>query len=162
MIVVCDIDGCIADPCELVKKYLLDGSKWDWTEYYKHTLEILPIPSTILLLRSLVKHSIWTHLYFVTGRPFSDRGATAQWLDNQDLRNNSILYTREAEDNRPTSILKLEKCRLLKPDLVIEDEPEAVNLLKENGFKVLQVHGYRITEKDGTPGIKYDKDTKTK
>ncbi len=154
MRILCDIDGCIANPCKQVKEYLLKDNKWDWKEYYKHTLEILPIPSMIELVEGLIYDS--NEVIFVTGRPASDRRITRKWL-TENLVGISrevtplVLKTRRKEDTRNTWELKLRWCRELKPDLVIEDEPRTALVLEAEGFTVLQVRGYRVTEMDGNP-----------
>jgi len=42
--------------------------------------------------------------------------------------------------------------RELKPNLVIDDDPEVVEAATKEGFIVLQVHGFRVTDKELIPG----------
>ena len=153
MIVACDIDGCLADCREDVRKYLMQTPK-NWSEYYKHTKEMPEISSVVNLVRSLIKDG--NDIVFVTGRPESTREDTKDWLFDTVLvypfRPPELLM-RQDKDHRPSWELKLKTFSELKPDLIIEDEPEVVKRATEVGFTVLQVHGYRITEKDGIPYV---------
>jgi len=152
MKVLCDIDGVLADPANAVIEYLHKDSKWDWDEYYKHTLELPPIQSMISIVTYLLNDAA-NEVIFVTGRPESNRELTTIWLCNALGRNFLQLFMRKTGDwERPNWELKLEACWNLLPDLVIEDEPRAIERLTNAGFKVLQVHGYRITELDYRPG----------
>jgi len=156
MIVICDIDGCLADVVPYVKEYLLKD-KADWKTYFTHTLDFKPMPETIELINSLLanRHKV----IFVSGRPASNRQLTKEWLyrhirfikdDKLDLR------LRKKGDNRPTKDLKLEIIQkihsIVRSVLVIEDEPSVVEELSTlRGITILQVHGYRCTAKDGIP-----------
>jgi len=105
---------------------------------------------------TIIKHLLGdtaNEVIFVTGRPESNRELTTIWLHKALGRNSLQLLMRKTGDwERPNLELKLEACLHFAPDLVIEDEPRAVERLREAGFKVLQVHGYRITKQDYRPG----------
>jgi hypothetical protein len=152
MRVLCDIDGVLADPAKEVVEYLHKNDRWDWDEYYKHTLELPPIPFMIAIVKQLLSDTA-NEVIFVTGRPESNRELTTTWLRNALGQNSFQLLMRKTGDwERPNWELKLEECLRLVPDLVIEDEPRAVVSLMNAGFKILQVHGYRITKQDYRPG----------
>ncbi len=144
MLILCDIDGVVADPCDFVEKYL-QGPKKDWGEYYKHTLEVKPVPAMIELVNNLTeggKHCV----VFCTGRPESNRIATLTWL-NRYLKAVVVggrLLMRANGDVTLGCVLKLRWALRLKPDLILEDEPEAVRLLRDYGFMVLKVYGHRL------------------
>ncbi len=144
MVVCCDIDGVLADVRGYV--YLLPN----WDEYFKHTLEFPPIPEVIMLVGSLMQAG--HHVVFVTGRPESNMNDTILWLMN----NTPSLVTvevrmRRNDDYRQSLEIKLEVMRELKPSLILEDEPRAVEAMKAEGFTVLQVHGYRYSGDDNIP-----------
>lgn len=153
--ILTDIDGVIADPRPQVEKYLHNGN-WNWDEYFKHTLELEPIPLIVEMLDAMAL--IGNRIIFITGRPQSNRRLTTQWL-MEHFRYATVtgsglsLLMRSGTDTGPTTAIKLKCCDILKPDLVLEDEPDAVSALVTAGYKVLQVHGYRISGKDGIPGI---------
>ena len=151
MIVVCDIDGCIVDPCKYVERYLLKPKK-DWSEYYKHTLEFEKVGFVLGILDGLWRES---DVYFVTGRPESNRELTLLWFRHNTpfAIGDGHLLMRPKGDYRRTYNLKLEWYEKLKPDLIIEDEPETIAAAVFHGFtNILQVYGHRQTERDGTPG----------
>jgi hypothetical protein len=196
MIVVCDIDGCLADVVDFVKEYLLgkevacpacwgEGmlmisaqrcsnckgtgkvyeNKWDWDEYFKHTLEFKPIEPVIDLIVKLMNAAV--SVLFITGRPESNRYLTETWLRRYHLMdlNGANLIMRKPSDidaeskALPTVDIKMRYYRLAKettdvftgPILIIDDEPAVIAAATKEGFTVMQVHGYRVTEKDGIP-----------
>ena len=148
MIICCDIDGVLADVRSYAKKYLPPYGKQDWKEYFLHTGEFPAIGENILLVKAL----ILTHhpVYFVTGRPESNREATEAWLRRYLMTSgklSNLLKMRQNKDPRSTSEIKMEYFRKLAPDLLIDDDPEVITLATELGYHVLQVHGYRWTRK---------------
>ncbi len=150
LVVACDIDGVITDVRDLVSKYL----PHDWDSYFSHTSEVLPIEPITLLLESLMKDH--HEVVFITGRPEPNRKATEKWLRNHiDFPDEykPRLFMRPNGESRPTYKLKLLWCKEIEPDLILEDEPRAIEALQKEKFLVLQVHGFRITEKDGIPPV---------
>jgi len=143
MLVLCDIDGCVVDPCEYVRRYL-SGPVKNWKGYYKQTLSMPAIPQIIVLLNGLSQ--MGENIIFHTGRNESNRSDTLVWLNTQlafAVYTSRVLMRRNG-DRTPASLLKLANCQRLHPQLVIEDEPETVELLRKHRFVVLQVHGYRV------------------
>lgn len=157
MKVLCDIDGVIVDPCKYVQEYLHKDNRWDWEEYFKHTSEMPPIPHMIVIVNDLL-WNVQNEVIFVTGRPESNRSLTRDWLLShlEFLAFEPNLIMRQPNDTKRATVeLKLDACYQHLPDLVIEDEPKAVERISKEGFKVLQVYGYRATgDKDYTPGCK--------
>lgn len=152
MLVLCDIDGCVVDPCEYVRRYL-SGPVKNWKGYYKHTLEMPPIPQVVTLLNGLVW--VGTQVVFHTGRNESNRRDTKQSLNAClafSVVDAQLLMRRDGDRSLP-AILKLANCMQFKPDLVIEDEPETVELLKKHRYTVLQVHGHRMHDNDNRDNI---------
>lgn len=144
VIVICDIDGVLADIRGF--HHILP----DWEEYYKHILEFPTIPEVVMLVDSLILGG--HRVVFLTGRPLSTNPDTLLWLTRSVPNLDTIeVKMRQEGDFRPTIDIKLEVIRELRPSLVIEDEPKAVKVLKDEGFTVLQVHGYRATEEDYVP-----------
>ncbi len=155
MLVLCDIDGVIADPCNLVKKYLLSRPK-NWEEFYEHTHEVPEIKEVIELVMSLYRSGHW--ICFCTGRPERVREQTNKYLLVKIPILASGTYTlrmRKNRDHRPSYLLKLEACTRYQPNLVLEDEPETVKRLSSAGYCVLQVHGHRVetTKTDLVPDV---------
>ena len=152
--IFCDIDGCIANAQPYVTKYL--AGKSDWDEYFKHQSEFEPIPSTVPLLRRYV-FAHGDDIIFITGRPESTRADTEQWLRKFIGSNYRYLLMRPKKQEGSTQKMKLDWIRKYQPDLIIDDDPEVVRLALENGFPIIQVHGYRIGKRDNAPGDKVAK-----
>jgi len=146
-----DIDGVLADPREYIYKYLT--GKADWKEYFKHTLEFLPIRSIIDLLRGATHYN--ARLFIVTGRPESNRVDTTCWLMKHLCRRANLyparLYMRKDGDPRGGTEIKLEWYRELKPDLVIDDCSDTVDAAVNAGYTALLVKGFRATVKETVP-----------
>jgi len=149
MKIALDIDGVLADVRGYVEDHLLD--KKDWKTYFSHTMEFPIIWQTLFILDAITQNYSNTEVYFITGRPESNRELTELWLSSHLSFSNYILLMRKDGDKNPACEIKLEWLKLLKPDLVIEDDPEAVKLAVENGFAVFQVHGFRVTKEDMVP-----------
>jgi hypothetical protein len=64
---------------------------------------------------------------------------------------------RPKKQEGSTQKMKLDWIRKYQPDLIIDDDPEVVRLALENGFPIIQVHGYRIGKRDNAPGDKVAK-----
>jgi len=151
--ICCDIDGTLADVKRLVKKYL--SKKGDWETYFLYTSEMPVIPITAEIVRALYLRG--HDLYIVTGRPESNRGPTEVWLGTHVLFGSiwfpyvDRLLMRPNYDRRSTHEVKLEWFKEIKPGLIIDDDPEVVEAASKEGFKVLQVHGFRYSDKDMVP-----------
>jgi len=146
VLVMCDIDGCVADVREIVAKYLPD-----WEEYYRHQMDCLPIPSVVRLIGSLVEGG--TEVIFVTGRPICVRADTAWWLRFHVTFGYKQLLMRDRDFVGSTQDLKLQWFHEYHPQLIVDDDPSVVKLATLEGFVVLQVHGYRWSgSRDYAPG----------
>lgn len=147
MIICCDIDGVLADVRSYVEEYL----PHDWKTYFSHTEEFEPIQSNFDMVNTL----LFDHqLVFVSGRPQANRIPTTNWLQQYlhlTKDDQLTLRLRADADHRPTYEIKMEWFRELKPDLIIDDDPEVVKAATVEGFIVLQVHGFRCTERDSIP-----------
>ena len=154
MIVGCDIDGVLADVSDY--HHILP----DWDEFYKHTLELPVIPEMAELVGDLLRTG--NVVVFITGRPSSIRRATTLWLKRNIPNLHHVeIKMRQDGDFRPSINLKLEALRELRPSIMIEDEPKAVEAIRAEGFTVLQVHGYRVTMEDLIPYTGGRNDIKT-
>lgn len=139
MKIACDIDGVLAD----VRPYL-HLIPHNWSKFFEHTLEFDKISSVVRLVDSTMGNGAF--VYFVTGRPESNRSLTSLWLQKHfsNLDNgNYTLLMRKDDDYRQTYEIKLELYDEIKPQLIIDDEPKLVMLAAEKGYCVMQVYGYR-------------------
>jgi hypothetical protein len=122
--------------------FLLKGRK-DWDRYFQNTLSFPKIPHMCEMMRGLAKQN---RMFYGTGRPESNRDLTAAWLSDvllEDIQPYQ-LRMRKNEDTRPPAIIKVEIANLIQPDLIFEDEPESVLALRQQGYLVIQIHGFRL------------------
>jgi len=149
MILMCDIDGCVADVRDVIKKYL--QGKSDWDEYFKHQGECLPIPWIIDLVKLCLAKGY--EVIFFTGRPERVQDDTIAFLQSNVTKYNARLLMRPDNYKGPTQNLKIKWFSKYKPYLIIEDDPAVVKIAVAAGFRVLQVHGYRYNSmRDYKPG----------
>lgn len=136
-----DIDGVLADNPHYARQVS------DWAAF----IDAIPNDSVIEEGMALVKVLFrvpGNEVCFITGRPEAARFATTEWLlRNCDLQIKRVseekwgadfqLYMRESIPDQDPALFKLETCKIMKSDLVVEDDEESARLLTENGFKVL-------------------------
>jgi len=146
MRICCDIDGVLADVREYVAMYL----PHDWKTYFTYTSTFPHIWQLHFIISALLDNYQNVEVVFITGRPENNRQLTRTWLEDI-LGLIGILLMRQDTNHRPTYEIKREWFRKLKPDLIIDDDPEVVRVAKEEGFLVLQVHGFRATDNDMVP-----------
>lgn len=156
MKIIVDLDGCVFDPAEFVKKYLYPinrkANQEDWNLYLSHTREFPVIEPIAKILRAI--DTCGCAIIYLSGRPESNREDTlkslaANWLNEWKV----ILRPADFDTKIDTHIWKLSVIKEIKPDLIIEDEPRAVKAFVDAGFLVLQVHGTRISDSDQVPLI---------
>lgn len=149
MKVIFDIDGVLAD----VRKFVVEYLPHNWKEYFSHTEEFPCIPPLVALLCSL--HDELHHeVFLATGRPESNRVATENWLREKLPAYKTpphLLMMRRNNDSRTTCEIKMQWFRDIQPDLIVDDDPEVAEAATKEGFVVLQVCGFRVTEKDLIP-----------
>ncbi|MDD5510503.1 MAG: hypothetical protein PHI12_06830 [Dehalococcoidales bacterium] len=150
MLIMCDIDGCLADVRGIVSKYLCELHDWD--EYFKHQMECEPITLMTQIISGF-SDTDGNRLVLMTGRRESVRHDTQLWLHQHLHRQYECLLMRPLKYHGPTLDLKREWILEYHPDLIIDDDPEIVAMAAGAGFVVFQVHGYRWSGvKDYTPG----------
>lgn len=140
-LVMCDIDGCVADVEEVFTTHMPD-----WDEFFRHLDECKPINEVIQVVQGL-------YPLFYTGRPVSVRAVTTKWLNDYVTTHFQGLLMRPVLVKGSTQELKLNWFEEHKPSLIIDDDPELVGLARKAGYTVMQVHGYRwTTTGDISPG----------
>jgi hypothetical protein len=117
----------------------------DWTAYFTHTLNFSRIQPMVDMIAALLGHPLY-YVTFVTGRPESNRKLTDEWLRATFgmYHKYHLIMRQPSEAHLRTGEIKLNHCIRIKPELVFEDDPWAVQLLDRNGFNVVQVYGYRL------------------
>ena len=130
-VVICDIDGCIAD------------SRWRDDRAYHQLSGDKPVETVIKIVNLLASEPCYNTVILVTGRPNACRMATIGWLNSHDVRWDHLLM-RPDGDRTPTADLKLKLMKEVsswtEAILIIEDRSDCVDALKCLGKPVLQVH----------------------
>lgn len=147
MIVLCDIDGTLAN-CDHRRKLLPNG-KMDWAHFLHPSLvaKDTPIVPILNLVHALQEAD--HYVIFVTGRHSTLRGVTRKWLcdhyvmDEDDPED--ILRMRGNSDFRPDYEVKEDMLREITldmggpPHLVIDDRPSVIAMWQRHSLFVLQV-----------------------
>lgn len=150
-VVLCDIDGTVADLAH--RKHFLEKTPKDWVSFFESLAADAPIASTIELVREQAKYyDIW----MVSGRPdgvvlpsgevFNTGDATRMWLQDYGIPFKHLLM-RERGDHRPDTEVKqsiLDKQILKNIDksqiyMVNDDRPSVIRMWRSNGLVVNDV-----------------------
>lgn len=131
---VIDIDGVVADVRH--RLHLIEDRPKRWDEFFARAPADPPLAPGIELVRELAAdHDV----LWLTGRPERSRADTERWLAAQGLPDSPLLM-RSDRDRRPARLTKREELRRLRRDreigVVVDDDPEVVAMLAEEGFPV--------------------------
>lgn len=155
MIIICDIDGTIADCTH--RLHLIsgeDGKKKDWEEFHAGCIDDKPIAAVIDLLNVYSFYNTEQsppglyEFWYITGRPWSSGASTLLWLRNHGCPD-GILAMRPDSDFRHDYEVKREllyekiygRYGKTKDDIlfVLEDRTRNVQMWREEGLVCFQV-----------------------
>jgi hypothetical protein len=156
-VIICDIDGTIADVRHRLHYIQTDGTKKakpDWDSFHAACVDDTPFLDVIRVVDALRMGTCGCgyrrlNLYFLSGRNDVVREQTERWLDSvADFGNYEALVMRKAGDRRPDTEIKLEMIRQLglTPDDVLcifDDRQCVVDMWRENGYRVMQVAAWK-------------------
>ena len=132
---VLDIDGVLADVAH--RLHHLESRPKDWRAFFAAAAADPLLEQGAELAAELAEQH---QLVYLTGRPAHLRGVTASWLEQHDLPVGRLVM-RRPRDFRPARLLKLELLTELSSELpievVVDDDPEVVEALRQAGFAVL-------------------------
>lgn len=143
MIIICDLDGTLCD--HNWRKHHEEAGEYD--RYHRLCTEDFPFYQIGILLVELV--NVGHKVAFMTARTEKFRGSTEDWLQHRIpmLAPGSYeLYMRADDDTRPSAEVKRDMFVQHFLDLnrgvwfVLEDKPSVVEMWKEYGVTVFQVH----------------------
>lgn len=136
-IVICDIDGTIADLSH--RLHYIQSEPRDYEAFFRAQLYDSPIIPIIRHVRTLSEdHDI----VMMSGRPDSHANKTVHWLQEHLCVNYVGLLMRRAGDHRPDDMVKEELLNTLPKErivLVIDDRPSVILMWKRNGLNVMEV-----------------------
>ncbi len=138
-IVICDIDGTVADTDH--RTHFVQQDPKDWKGFFEAMVDD-PVREDIReLLRQL--HADGKTIVFVSGRPENYREFTEKWLMMNGFDFAWGLLMRGAKDSRPDTEVKKEIFdryfagkEVVK---VIDDRPSVIRMWREQGLEVLDV-----------------------
>lgn len=141
-IVICDIDGTIAD-CSHRQHFVKrpEGEKKDWDAFFGG------------MEQDAVRTEIWQQVMelkiegydviLVSGRPSNYRINTLRWLSRNNLLDYSALLMRDGGDNREDTVVKqeiYERClKKYKVVKVFDDRPSVIRMWRAQGLDVVDV-----------------------
>ena len=146
MIIICDIDGTIADGSHRI--HLIQNNPKNWDAYFGLAGGDTPIQPVIAFIKNMIAtdESSSTKIYFVSGRSSVCRKATEKWLDEHFGFTYEALIMREEgnhelDDKLKARILKdhfLDK-GIDKQDIVVfDDRQRVVDMWRKNGILCFQ------------------------
>lgn len=144
MVIICDIDGTIADHTHRID-YVTKHKPKNWDAYYGGMMEDPPIPGALTHLKRIIELSS-PHFYFMTGRPERYRYATTEWIYRHfgvTCRKPGgipgvLLYMRSDQDYRASSVYKEELPKYLvevlkTPVLFLDDDLRNEEMYRKYG-----------------------------
>ncbi|MGH3745717.1 MAG: hypothetical protein ACRDTP_12725 [Mycobacteriales bacterium] len=133
---VFDVDGVLADVRH--RLHLLARSPKQWDAFFAAAVDDPLLTEGADLARACAETD---EIRYLTGRPESSRALTEEWLGRHELPPGEITM-RPDGDHRPARRFKVERLRSLQHDrsisLVVDDDPEVVQLLRREGLRVHQ------------------------
>jgi len=141
-IVICDIDGTLADLTH--RRHFVEGGEQDWDSFFYpyNVMQDKPKHDIIELVDTL---SIDSEIWLFTGRPEKLRETTEEWLDKYGICR-ELLWMRPDGDYQSDVWVKWEMFNRIDPKvqkqvwLVLDDRDRLVKMWRhEFGLTCLQV-----------------------
>lgn len=154
-IVLCDIDGTVADCAH--RRHFLDEKPKNWDRFFAAMESDPPRLQVVEMLEDLVagrEMGSFSELaggripIFVSARPEEYRGATERWLREnipsiREKHRDLVLFMRAGGDYRDDSIIKAEMFTKTfhnyRIDVVLDDRPRVIRGWRDLGLKVIDV-----------------------
>lgn len=137
-IVLCDIDGTLADGEHRV--HHVKGEKKDWKTYFSLLHLDTPVERTVAEVRRLyADHTIC----LVSGRPDTYQHATMVWLAQHGVPYH-WLFMRAGSDKRPDTMVKADFLKHMPKERIVQvfdDRPSVIRMWRENGLNVFAIRG---------------------
>ena len=139
MIVVCDIDGTVANVDHRRQFVAIRPKNWAaWNAGMGRDT----VYEDIVAILDLFADADFT-VILCSGRGEESREVTEQWLSDNDIPYQQ-LYMRSAGDNRKDSIVKVELLQQIReqwghPFVWLDDRQQVVDAIRAEGVRVLQV-----------------------
>ena len=142
-VVLCDIDGTIADTTH--RLHYVDkpeGEKKDWKGFFSE-MHLDPVRRDVG--RMLIDYyNKGKTIIFLSARPEDYKEITLKWLQDNLLSFAYTLIMRPRNDKRPDTEVKADMLDMYFPDksvihAILDDRPSIINVWKEKGLNVIDV-----------------------
>jgi len=139
-VVVCDIDGTIADINH--RLHYVQGETKDWKGFFSEMKEDDLREDVYATLKE--QEALGKKIIFVTARPEDYKEVTEAWLRwNVPLTSPFMMFMRRSGDSRDDTIVKEQIYNTYLKDmnvtLVIDDRPKVIRMWESLGLEVLDV-----------------------
>ena len=143
MLIICDIDGTVADNSH--RTHLIEGpGKKDWEAFYDPNLLAKDPPLLVAcgILNKIV-HNPKMNLHFLTGRPERTRAATVVWFHKIFQNFTTPIAMRPDGDHRKAHVYKDDMLQLIwrrysgEPMLIIDDDMRNAEMYQKYGLFLL-------------------------
>ena len=139
-IVICDIDGTIADCKHRLHYIYKNPEESDYERFYSQVQNDKPIESVISEVKGMINDE--TAIIFVSSRPEKYRKQTVEWLNEHFGPLGEALLLRKAGDFRDANIVKEEIYEEHLKDLniikVFEDRLNIIEMWRRKGLDVVE------------------------
>ncbi len=137
-IIICDIDGTLADLTH--RRHHVLGEKKDWDSFFE-AMDTDPLRQSTKDILDSDEMDDCT-MVIVSGRPEKYRERTEDWLERHGLDGYPLIM-REDHDKREDTIVKKEifdkYLSRYKIKCVIDDRPSVIRMWRDNGMEVIDV-----------------------
>lgn len=138
-VIICDIDGTIADIRHRV--HHVQGEKKDWQKFFATMDQDTVREGIHMMLKEYYKNG--NKIIFVSARPEDYREVTEKWLRENVEVPYELLIMRRKKDSREDSLIKTEIYHKylsgLKIETVIDDRPRVIRAWEALGLPVTNV-----------------------
>lgn len=138
-IVVCDIDGTVADLSHRLQ--YAKGDTKDWKKFFSLLSEDTPRQDIYMAAQSLA-HEHDALLVFVSARPEDYRLETEQWLRDNGMMYDNLIMRRKGDKRQDTDVKSDIYNRYLKQYSIVrvfDDRPSVIRMWREKGLEVEDV-----------------------
>jgi predicted kinase len=138
-IVVCDIDGTVADLTHRLE--YARGEKKDWKKFFSLLSEDTPRHDVYKAADALAVVND-AALIFVSARPEDYRAETEQWLWKNNMNFSALIMRRKGDKRQDTDVKSDIYNRYLKQYSIVrvfDDRPSVIRMWREKGLEVEDV-----------------------
>lgn len=141
-VVLCDLDGTIADITHRLHYIKAPDGKKDWKGFFSG----IPLDTVRQDVREILLdfYNKGHTIIFLSARPDTYKKETLMWLEKNCLTFAFTLIMREARDKRPDTEVKKDMLDRYFPDrsvihTIIDDRPSVIRMWREEGLSVMDV-----------------------